>query len=211
MKVRKPLNVQRTLDGFIDKLFLWFIPHRVRPNQVTVLRFMLTPVVYWLFVNKLLVAGLVVFTIAACTDFIDGAMARTRDQITDLGKMLDPVADKLLILSVLVVLGMRNPIVMVFSVFIVLEIVAVLAGYFLQGTFGKPIGSNVFGKCKLILQAFSIGLFMIGTLMGNRILIDTSIKLLIVAFVLALTAGVEVARQKFFSGSKSTDEVFQSN
>ena len=98
-------NVQKTIDGIIDKIFLRFIPHSIRPNQVTVIRFILIPFVYLLLINEHYEWGLVIFVIAACTDFIDGAMARTRNQITDTGKIIDPIADKLLILSVLFSVG----------------------------------------------------------------------------------------------------------
>jgi len=75
------------------------------PNILTVARILITPVVallpfidgYW---PKLL--ALVIFIAAAVTDVVDGRLARSRDQVTDLGKLLDPIADKLLLLATLV-------------------------------------------------------------------------------------------------------------
>lgn len=75
------------------------------PNILTVGRILITPVVallpfiagYW---PKLL--ALLIFIAAAVTDVIDGHMARTRDQVTDIGALLDPIADKLLLLATLV-------------------------------------------------------------------------------------------------------------
>jgi CDP-diacylglycerol--glycerol-3-phosphate 3-phosphatidyltransferase len=75
------------------------------PNILTVARILITPVVallpfiqgYW---PKLL--ALVIFIAAAITDVVDGRLARSRDQVTDLGKLLDPIADKLLLVATLI-------------------------------------------------------------------------------------------------------------
>ena len=75
------------------------------PNIITIVRIAITPVIallpfidgYW---PKL--AAFVVFVIAAVSDVWDGHLARSRNQVTDLGKLLDPVADKLLLLATLI-------------------------------------------------------------------------------------------------------------
>ena len=77
-------------------------------NLLTVLRIFLVPLlvihlVYGLYGWALLTIGL-----AAITDALDGLFARTRNETTDLGKMLDPLADKLLITSCLIVLALPN-------------------------------------------------------------------------------------------------------
>ena len=196
MKKIKPFSVQKTLDKLIDRTFLRFIPDTVQPNTVTAVRLFLVPVIYFLLSARMTTPALAVFIVAASTDFIDGAMARTRNQITDLGKMFDPIADKLLILVVLLQFGGRYPIVQLFSIFIVGEIVVVLAGYLLQAQFGKPIGSNVFGKIKLILQSFVVGFLLLGLLLKSKLLLTISMNILLVAFFFAIAAGVEVARRK---------------
>lgn len=189
-------GVQQTLDKVIDRIFLRFIPRSVRPNYITIIRLLLVPVVYWLLISGQIGWGLVVFILAATTDALDGAMARTRNQITDLGKMLDPVADKLLIVSVLLYIGFKYLIVMIFVVFIILEVIAVTLGYFLAFATGKPIGSNVFGKIKLIIQAISIALFMFGLLISNQLLMKIGIYMLFIALFFAVLAALEVARLK---------------
>jgi len=71
----------------------------VLPNQLTVLRIILTPVFYFLFVSEnptLKLASVIVFLIAAITDWYDGWLARKFNYITDWGKFLDPLADKIL-------------------------------------------------------------------------------------------------------------------
>lgn len=196
--VAKPdIRIQKTLDNFISRVFLRFIPHSVKPNYITIIRFALVPVVYLLLESNNLGWALLVFTIAASTDFIDGAMARTRNQITDVGKVIDPLADKLLILSVLSYIGFKYLIIKIFFVFIVLELIAVLAGALFSFAIGKSIGANIFGKIKMILQSFSVGMFVLGIAIDNNVLIDISEMTLLIALFFAVLAGLENVRLKF--------------
>ena len=71
----------------------------VLPNQLTTLRIILTPVFFFLFISGdslLIQISLVVYIIAAITDWYDGWLARKFDYITDWGKFMDPLADKIL-------------------------------------------------------------------------------------------------------------------
>jgi len=91
------------------------------PNALTLSRIVATPLIFLLpFADswELKLAAFVIYVIAAVSDYWDGALARTRNLVTDLGKLLDPLADKALLLSTLVpiyllqsghgtVLGMR--------------------------------------------------------------------------------------------------------
>ena len=195
-------NVQKTIDNLIDKVFLRFIPHRVKPNHVTVLRFILIPVVCYFFAINRYDIALVVFVIAASTDFIDGAMARTRDQITDMGKVIDPVADKLLIASVLLFIGFDYLIVKIFVVAITFEMIAVLFSALFSFAIGRPIGANIYGKIKMILQSVGAGLFILGLMVKGELLIDISIDVLVLAFVFAVLSAVEQIRIKLFVKQK---------
>ncbi|MCX6729004.1 MAG: CDP-alcohol phosphatidyltransferase family protein [Candidatus Saccharibacteria bacterium] len=196
MKIPRNINVQKTIDGVIDKIFLRFIPDSVRPNQVTVVRFLLIPVIYWLLASGMLILGLIVFTIAALTDGIDGAMARTRNQITDLGKVIDPIADKLLILTVLFYIGWDILLIKVFVIYIFCEILAVLVGYVFSPFLGQTIGANFFGKIKLNLQCISIGFFIVGVIISNYAMMNIAKYVLFVALFFAVVAGMETFRRK---------------
>ncbi len=192
-------NLQHQIDHVIDKIFLGFIPHTVTPNQVTVVRFILIPIVYWLLSINRFDLGLILFVIAASTDFIDGAMARTRNQITDLGKVIDPIADKLLIMTVLIFIGFNYLIIKIFVFFIVLELLAILFSSLTSPFTGRPVGANVYGKIKMILQSVSVGLFLLGLLVKNDHLIDVSEEILIAALVFAVLSTVEHIRRKVFN------------
>lgn len=196
MKTPKNINVQKTIDGAIDKIFLRFIPNSVRPNQMTVVRFILIPVIYWLLINQMLILGLVVFIIAALTDAIDGAMARTRNQTTALGKVIDPIADKLMILAVLFYIGWDLLLIKVFVIYIFFEMLAVLLGYAFAPFLGRTIGANYFGKIKLNLQVLSIGIFILGVIISNKVMMNISKYVLFAALFFAVVAGIETFRRR---------------
>ncbi len=81
--------------------------HRVfnLPNFITVSRIALCPVLLWLVMSsdtRLRFAGFALFTLAGLSDILDGYIARRDDLVTDLGKLLDPIADKLLLAVTLI-------------------------------------------------------------------------------------------------------------
>src|SRR5574342_1135473 len=77
------------------------------PNVITLVRILLIPVFVALFITPTpdrSLSAAVIFVIAAVTDMLDGYIARRTGQVTKLGKLLDPIADKLLVLSALILL-----------------------------------------------------------------------------------------------------------
>lgn len=74
------------------------------PNAITLIRIFLVPVFAWLLLSGRPLAALVVFVVAAVSDGLDGLLARALDQRTELGAILDPIADKFLALTALVLL-----------------------------------------------------------------------------------------------------------
>jgi len=81
-------------------------------NKLTLLRILLTPAFVAFLAGSTrpwhLIVALIIFIVAACTDFLDGYFARTRMMVTPLGQFLDPIADKILVMSALVTMsGMR--------------------------------------------------------------------------------------------------------
>lgn len=192
----KTKGFQRISDNFINKVILRFIPRSIKPNHVTIVRLLLVPIVYLFLVKNQLDLALLVFIIAASTDFVDGAMARTRNQITDLGKILDPIADKLLILIVLTYLESGYIIVRIFIFVIILELIAVLYGALFSFAIGKSIGANVFGKIKMVLQSCSVILFMLGLLIKSSLIIGISEYTLLIALAFAVLASIKNIQTK---------------
>lgn len=75
------------------------------PNVLSFLRIALVPVFLWLLLEEMFVSAITVLAIAGLTDFLDGYLARKLNQTTKLGKMLDPVADRLYIFATLLALS----------------------------------------------------------------------------------------------------------
>ncbi|MBQ7995588.1 MAG: CDP-diacylglycerol--glycerol-3-phosphate 3-phosphatidyltransferase [Bacilli bacterium] len=105
----------------------------------------------------------VIFVLASVTDLVDGQIARKTNQITDLGKFLDPVADKLLIDSSLIFLAIPlsfapgNALIPWFVVVLmILRDLVVDALRFVAASKGRVLAANVFGKIKTISQMIAI-------------------------------------------------------
>lgn len=105
---------------------------------------------------------LAIFIVAAGTDWLDGYLARKLDQVTDLGKFLDPLVDKLLILGPLIALVELGQIP-AWSVVIILTRELAIAGWRVQQT--QISGANGWGKAKTVLQIVAVS-FLIAPLSG---------------------------------------------
>ncbi|MFA6322486.1 MAG: CDP-alcohol phosphatidyltransferase family protein [Candidatus Buchananbacteria bacterium] len=159
-------------DFIVNRMILWAIPDWIKPNHVTILRFILTPPVVWLVFLRDYDVAFALFIIAALTDAIDGSMARIRNQITEWGELFDPVADKLLIGSVGLILIYRYLHLFLIVTILVLEFVTILAAFYLKKKHPnfRP-KANVFGKTKMFLQVVGVALLLIFAQMpGNQVL-----------------------------------------
>jgi CDP-diacylglycerol---glycerol-3-phosphate 3-phosphatidyltransferase len=125
------------------------------PNVLTVLRILLVPVLVVALLDEtpngdLLAA--VVFAIASLTDAIDGYLARSRQWVTTFGKLMDPVADKLLVIGALLTLVSLNRVAAWVAMVIIAREFAVTALRVGAGAQGVIIPANTFGKAKTIMQ-----------------------------------------------------------
>lgn len=143
-------------------------------NKLTIFRILLVPImviipflgiqgevfeipITWIIID-------IIFIIASITDKLDGYIARSRNQITTFGKFLDPIADKILVISAMIMLVENSrlpgwiPIVVLFREFIVsgYRLVAVEKG-------GKVIAASIWGKLKTITQMLALVVALIDT------------------------------------------------
>ena len=135
------------------------------PNLLTVLRILLVPVL----VVALLshggetsdVLAAVVFAAASVTDALDGWLARTRAQITTFGKLMDPVADKLLIIAALLALVSLDRVAAWVAMVIVAREFAVTVARMAARSEGVVIAANWWGKVKTAVQVVTIFLLIL--------------------------------------------------
>jgi CDP-diacylglycerol--glycerol-3-phosphate 3-phosphatidyltransferase len=174
-------------DKILASTILRIIPQGVRPNYVTVLRFILTPLVVFLLFKESYRSGLVLFVCVAFTDALDGALARSRNLITDWGKMYDPLADKLLICSVIYVLVIKYlNLYLAFSVMI-LEIVIIIFGV-LKRKQGSSFQANWWGKTKMISQVLGVSCLLLALILHLSVLVHISSIIFTCALILGLVS-----------------------
>lgn len=134
------------------------------PNKITMARIAVTPVLPWLIlldgVGERVVA-FVVFVLAAVSDVVDGRMARGNDEITRFGQLLDPIADKLLVLVTLLPLyGLGLLPLWVVVVVLAREVIITVFRGFALGH-GQAIGASGLGKAKALVQNWFVGSILV--------------------------------------------------
>ena len=137
----------------IRKLFsnVWTIP-----NVLTILRIILIPVFVILFFRGYKIAALAVFAAASLTDMLDGYLARKLNQITDFGKLFDPLADKLMVLTAMVCQGIAG--VFPWAAIMIVagkELIMVLGGIFMLSK-NVVVFSNYIGKAAQVFFILSL-------------------------------------------------------
>jgi CDP-diacylglycerol--glycerol-3-phosphate 3-phosphatidyltransferase len=164
------------------------------PNQLTVARTVSVPVVVllfaWDFPNHDYWAT-AVFAVAMATDWLDGWWARRSGQSSDLGRLLDPIADKILVLAVLIML--------VGDVFPAWMVAAIVAREFLVSALrlaalerGVVMSARDLGKLKTWAQAVAAGLG--GLAAGGAVSEDVAWVALLIALILTWISGLDYAR-----------------
>ena len=138
------------------------------PNLLSVIRILLIPVFAYLFYNDEKIMAVVVLAISGLTDTFDGQIARKFNQISALGKVLDPVADKLTQITIAVMLFIdfktaSNPIInalgWVFLVFLIKEAVMIIGGLIMLLLNIRPGAAEFWGKAATLV--FYVGMVII--------------------------------------------------
>lgn len=135
------------------------------PNKLTLLRIFLVPV----FMVFLLVQGIpyhmifatICFVVASVTDFIDGMLARKYNMVTNFGKFLDPLADKLLVISALVCFVQINLTNACIAMIIITRELLVTSLRLIASGSGEVIAANAWGKVKTNVQIIAIVALMV--------------------------------------------------
>lgn len=136
------------------------------PNKLTILRVIMIPMVMVFYMVNAIPYGkiiaLVLFVVAAATDFLDGHIARKYNLVTDFGKFLDPIADKLLVASVLFMIAIDGTIPNPWGVIVVTIIMSreliIDAFRLIASTKGIVMAADIFGKAKTMVQCWTMPL-----------------------------------------------------
>ncbi len=109
------------------------------PNYITIFRFILVPFIVMALLSGYVGAALIGFVVAGVSDGIDGFIARRYNQGSELGAYLDPIADKLLLVSLFVVLGFVKELPVWLVVIVVSRDIFIIGAVLLGAVIGKPL------------------------------------------------------------------------
>lgn len=164
------------------------------PNKLTLFRIFLIPVFIIVMMinipNKFLIACMI-FIIASVTDAMDGHIARKYNLITDFGKFMDPLADKLLVISALTTMIEFDLVAAWMVIIIVARELTVSILRAIAAADGKVIAASSGGKLKTISQMIAIVVLLLAAQTGNIMLLDTGKIIILIATLLTLYSGWE--------------------
>lgn len=192
------------------------------PNKLTIFRIALTIVIIiillfpvsatgieipQLFINELLVIDVryliagVLFVIASLTDFIDGYIARKYNLVTDFGKMMDAIADKILVNAVLIILCAQGFIHPIIPVVVILRDTFVDSIKMVAGSKGSVVAASKLGKAKTACMMIGLVLTLFYNLPFELWNLKVADFLLVLAAILSVISGIEyyIANKQFFA------------
>ncbi len=173
------------------------------PNKLSIIRICLIPVFTAIFyipqIPYRFLISAIIFVVAACTDFLDGYIARKYNMVTNLGKFLDPIADKVLVSTALIVMLTVPTIAPAYcgiAVAIILARELIVSGFrMVAASRGMVLAADKLGKAKTIFQDVAIALLLVS---GEEFLVINGIELfnivglilLVIATILTIVSGI---------------------
>jgi cardiolipin synthase len=133
------------------------------PNTITLGRLLAVPVTIWLILNNLNLAAFWLFVVAGVSDAIDGYLAKRWDQVTEFGKYLDPLADKALLVSIYITLGVQGHLESWLVIMVVFRDVMIVGAVILYQTMVRRLEmspliiSKVNTLAQIVLAALVLG------------------------------------------------------
>lgn len=136
------------------------------PNWLCFLRIALIPVFSWMFIKGMYIPAFITMIVAAVTDLFDGKIARKFNMVSNLGKILDPIADKLSQIAIVIILIVKfwdGYLKYILMLFIVKELLMVLGGALLLAKGMRPVAAEMWGKvATTVFYIFMIVIIAIG-------------------------------------------------
>ena len=161
-------------------------------NMLTLARIFVVPIIVLVlyFPGKITcLVALILFVVACLTDYVDGFVARKYNQVTNVGKFMDPIADKILIAAVLVMLTELHWVPGWITIIIISREIVVTGLRAIAADQGKVIAADMLGKLKTVTQMFALGPLMLHYPLFGFDPIPLGTNLLYVALALTLVSG----------------------
>ena len=164
------------------------------PNIITFIRILTLPFL----VNFLMVGtqsankiALIIFLVASITDFLDGYIARKFNLVSNLGKLLDPLADKLLVASVLVTMIATGEVSNIVVLIILTREFAVTGLRSIVAAEGVVIAASKYGKIKTVSQIVAITVLILARILTSSIWFTVGTSLLYIATIATVLSGID--------------------
>jgi cardiolipin synthase len=160
------------------------------PNIITIARILLVPLVVWLIIDDRYQAAFAAFVLAGISDAVDGFLAKRFDLATELGAHLDPLADKLLLVSIYVTLGAEGILPAWLVILVVSRDVLIVGAFMLSWLLDRPVAvtplmvSKANTVAQIVLAAATLGALAFGIEAPDLI----SLFILLVAVLTILSA-----------------------
>lgn len=184
------------------------------PNKITITRFILTIILIAIMVfpynscninipylgntgfSVIDLVGCIIFIVASITDFVDGHLARKNNLVTDFGKFMDPLADKFLVNSSLIILAVQksNLLPVLIVVLMIGRDIAVDGIKLISAKKGRTVAANIYGKLKTVFQMIAIPVIFLNGFPFNYLLKENTYIITIIlaslACLMSLISGV---------------------
>lgn len=167
------------------------------PNKLTLIRVIMVPIFMWALLSGFYATAIIVFVLASLTDQLDGYLARRNNQVTTFGKLMDPLADKILTISALVcLLGIEADFINSWVVMVIIARELIVTGI-RQLAMGENIviAASQWGKAKTVSQMVALIAVMIDLIIplriGDAIYGALTFWLVTLAVILTIYSGIE--------------------
>lgn len=138
------------------------------PNKLTLGRVVIVPFFILAYLTGYYAVALILFCAASVTDYFDGMLARKNNMVTNFGKIMDPLADKILVYSALC-LFIESGIIQAWMLIIILAREFAIAGMrTVAASEGRVLAAGMSGKIKTVLQMAAVIVFLLGLSLGYR-------------------------------------------
>ena len=146
-----------------------------------------------------IIAG-ILFVVASVTDFVDGNYARKHNMVTDFGKVMDAIADKVLVNGALIIMAYNRLIPVIVPVVIITRDTVVDSIKMVAGSKGNVVGASIAGKIKTICMMVGLSLIFFSNLPFELIGLPLDKILLYLATILSLFSGIQyfIVNKKYF-------------
>ncbi len=170
-------------------------------NSITLARIFLAPIILVFLIFSNYLVCVLLFFLAGLTDYFDGYLARKYNAESELGEILDPIADKILVVFILIGLSVEldsQLMALLSSLIIAREIgVAALRDYSARNNLSHRTKVTFLAKAKTSIQLFTIGLYLLALTMSFNLLIVISDIFLIIATFVTLYTGYQYTLNVF--------------